>query len=146
MTSATRSKTGTDAPDINGADINGVGRPPADRFMRRLLRIQGTSPTGSITGTGEKQMGRSIMASAVRCTLTYLVIPIAGPTVGILGSLAVPISLVLCLVAGIFSVRSLRIFWRTDHRFRWAYTAFAGIILVLLTYGVGQDLRTLLAR
>jgi len=114
--------------------------------MRKLLRLNGTTPAGKITETGETQMGRSIMASAIRCTLTYLVIPIAGPTIGILGTLAIPVSLLLSFVAGMFSIRSMRTFWRTNHRMRWAYTAFAAVILVLLTYGVIQDIRMLIAR
>jgi len=145
MTSASPATAPASATPPRGS-FDEAALPPADRLMRKLLRLNGTTPAGKITETGETQMGRSIMASAIRCTLTYLVIPIAGPTIGILGTLAIPVSLLLSFVAGMFSIRSMRTFWRTNHRMRWAYTAFAAVILVLLTYGVIQDIRMLIAR
>ena len=53
-------------------------RPAADRFMRRLLRVEGAADPGAILGA-QKAMTSSILVSAVRCTITYLLVPILTP-------------------------------------------------------------------
>lgn len=110
----------------------------ADQAMRRFLRIgDGTDP-GAIFGATQA-MGRSLVVSALRCILTYLVIPIVAPFIGFFGSLSAPISLVLCSLAAVLNVRSVRRFWMADHKYRWGYTVFGAVVLAFLAFSVVTD-------
>jgi hypothetical protein len=118
-------------------------RPAADRFMRRLLRIHGAAEPGAVFGA-QKAMTNSILVSAVRCTITYLLIPILTPILGVLDVLSAPISIVLCTVAVVMSTRSLRRFWKADHSKRWHYTALVVVVWAFLAVAVVKDVAQLL--
>jgi hypothetical protein len=107
--------------------------------MRRLLRV---TPATDARAAREatRAMSSSIFLSAVRCLLTYLVIPIAGPAVHLTNGVGRPISIALCFLAAFFSIRSMRRFWTANHKYRWAYTTFAFIVLTYMTYGVTTDI------
>ena len=96
----------------------------ADRRMRAILRA----------------------VSAIRCTITYLLIPLLGSTIGLLDVFSAPLSIALCLFAGFMSIRSMRRFWIANHPKRWAYTAFASVVLVALTVGITVDILRLINR
>jgi hypothetical protein len=113
-------------------------RPAADRFMRRLLRIEGAPEPGAVFGA-QKAMTNSILVSAVRCTITYLVIPILTPILGVLDVLSVPVSIVLCTLALVMSSRSLRRFWKADHSKRWHYTALVVVVWAFLIFALVND-------
>jgi hypothetical protein len=85
----------------------------------------------------------SVAISAIRCVLTYLVIPALAPVVGWMGGMATPVSLVLSLVAVGFAVTGLRRVRRTDRDAR-GYTAFVALVLVALALVIGFDVRELL--
>lgn len=115
-----------------------VERSAADRAMRSLLRIEGDAEPGAILGA-QRAMTNSILVSAIRCTITYLLVPILTPIVGVLDLVAAPLSLVLCAVAFVMSSRSLRRFWRADHSKRWHYTALVLVVWTFLVVAVVRD-------
>lgn len=119
-------------------------RPAADRFMRRLLRIHGAPQPGAVFGA-QSAMTSSILVSAVRCTITYLVIPILTPILGVLDVLSVPVSIVLCSVALVMSTRSLRRFWKADHAKRWHYTALVAVVWAFLIFALANDVTQLVS-
>ncbi len=110
--------------------------------MRRALRVEGPPQRGAIFGARDAMSG-SILVSAIRCILTYLVIPVAVPAIGVLDVVAAPLSIALCLLAGFMSVRSVRRFFVADHPKRWAYTTFAAAVMVFLTVAVVADIATI---
>jgi hypothetical protein len=118
---------------------------PADRFMRRLLRVGDAVDPGALLGA-QSALSKSILVSAVRCTITYLLIPILGSAIGLLDVFGPLLSIALCLFAGFMSIRSMRRFWIANHPKRWAYTAFASVVLVALTVGITLDVVRLLTR
>ena len=118
-------------------------RPAADRFMRRLLRVEGAADPGAILGA-QKAMTGSILVSAVRCTITYLLVPILTPIVGVLDLVAAPLSIVLCTVAVVMSTRSMRRFWMADHAKRWHYTALVLVVWAFLAVALVRDVTQLL--
>ena len=118
-------------------------RPAADRLVRRLLRIEGAAEPGVILGA-QRAMRSSILVSAIRCTITYLLVPILTPIVGVLDLVAAPLSIGLCAVAFVMSTRSLRRFWRADHSKRWHYTALVGVVWAFLVVAVVRDVGQLL--
>lgn len=110
----------------------------ADRAMRRLLHIGEPDPAAA---RGAHRAFRvSVVVSAVRCLITYVAIPVLLPLLSLSGWLAAPVGIVLCLVAGVNGVLSVRRFWRADHRHRWTYTAFIAVVFVVLTISVLTEL------
>lgn len=88
--------------------------------------------------------GASLLLSTVRCLLTYVVLPLLKPVVDLSGNVGPLLGLLIGGVSAVAIVFSMRRFWRADHRLRWAYTVFGGAILVLLLFGAGQDILSLI--
>ena len=114
-------------------------RSTADRIARQVLRIGDADPQALLSLKG------SIWLSAIRCIIMYAVLPALAPVVGWIGVLARPLSIVLVLAATVLSIHSLRRVWLADWEHRWAYTAFIGLVLVLLSVVLVYDVRALLA-
>lgn len=113
-------------------------RPPADRAMRRLLRIQAAAPRRSTTEL-QQAFSTSILVSATRCLLTYIVLPFVAPALGVAAGVGPWIGLPLGTVAIVSNVVTMRRFWAADHRWRWAYTVVgAGVIVLLLILMAGD--------
>ena len=110
----------------------------ADRWMRDVLRIPGIDLS---SGEGAHHAFRiSVVISALRCLITYVVIPVLVPLLSLAGWVAAPVGLALCAVAAVNGVLSVRRFWRADHPHRWTYTAFIGVVFVILTISVTTEL------
>ncbi len=109
--------------------------------MRRLLRL----PRGADDSqTAEKVFGASILVSTVRCLLTYVLLPLLKPVVDLSGGVGPILGLVIGTVSAVAIIASMRRFWGADHRWRWAYTAIGGAILVLLVVQAVGDVAALL--
>ncbi len=116
---------------------------PADRFMRRLLRV---SATDARAARGAQRAFRvSIVISAIRCTVSYLAVPILIPFTAIAGLVAAPLSIALCLFAIVNGVISIRRFWIANHRYRWMYTAFMAFVFAVLAVAIVFDVNRLVA-
>jgi hypothetical protein len=81
----------------------------------------------------------AIVVSGIRCTITYLLIPILAPFVAFLDTLGPIISIALCLAAIVTGIAGVRRFWLADHVSRWSYTAFIGVVVVFLVVAIGLD-------
>lgn len=110
--------------------------------MRRLLRVGDDVDKNAIFGA-RRSTTTAIVVSGIRCTITYLLIPILAPFVGLLDTLGPPISIALSSFAIAMGTAGVRRFWIADHRARWSYTTFIGVVLVLLCVGIGFDVSTL---
>lgn len=115
-------------------------RSAADRFMRRLLRVTETKKTPFINRDAHRNFRVALIVSGVRCLITYLLIPILVPIVGVAGVLAAPIGIVLCAVAGVNGVISVRRFWVSDHRGKWMYTWFIAVVFLVLAIALVSDI------
>lgn len=113
----------------------------ADRFMRRLLGVR--EPTGGTDGSAHRAFRVAVFISAIRCLITYLLIPVLVPVLSLAGWVAAPVGVFLCVVAVINGVISVRRFWRTDHRQRWMYTIFMAVVFVILAIALSSDLSRL---
>jgi hypothetical protein len=119
-----------------GGDVS-----PVDAFMRRLLRL----PPGDDPGRdAEKAFGTSVLISAVRCMLTYVLLPLLKPVIDLEGGVGPVLGLVIGSVSATAIVFSMRRFWRANHRLRWGYTVLGGAILVLLVIQAVGDIAALL--
>lgn len=115
---------------------------PADRFMRRLLRL----PQGKTSTAQEARSAfqKSIAITACRCIIMYLVLPFVLPVVGLASGVGPAIGLTIGILAIISIIYSIRRFWRADHSKRWHYTAFASVIIGFLIYLSIQDIISLI--
>lgn len=113
---------------------------PADRFMRRLLRV--TEVDKKAAGSAHRAFRTSILISAVRCIVSYVAVPILIPIAAVSGVVAAPISIALSLFAIVNGVISVRRFWIANHRRRWMYTWFMvfvfAVLLVALVFDVNR--------
>ncbi len=90
----------------------------------------------------DEQAGRgavkfSLIVSAVRCTITYLLLPLWAP-LSTVTSVMRPVELVLHVVAIISVAYGVRRFWRSGHRFKWYYLALAVTVVFISTIAIVQ--------
>ena len=116
-------------------------RPAADVVVRRLLRIP-DGQTGS-ERAAQRAFSTSVLVSATRCTLTYLVLPFLLPLLGLAAGVGPAIGIPVGLVAIASNVATIRRFWAADHRRRWAYTALALTVVLLLLVLLVEDVASL---
>lgn len=116
---------------------------PADRRMRRLLRLPSDAPKATEV-SARQLVEKSLLISMVRCLLTYIVLPFAAPIFGFATGVTPVVGLVVGLVAIAANGASVRRFWRADHRYRWHYTVLATVIVAALVWLVVADVVELL--
>jgi hypothetical protein len=118
-------------------------RPAADVAVRRLLRIPDGPPAPE--GAAQRAFSTSILVSATRCVLTYIVLPFVAPALGLAAGVGPAIGIPIGVVAIGFNVLTIRRFWAADHRWRWAYTAIGLTVIALLVVLMVEDLLDLVA-
>lgn len=117
-------------------------RSTADRFVRKILLIGDVIDRNAIFGA-RRSTTTAIVVSGIRCTITYLLIPILAPFLAFLDTLGPLISIALCLAAIVMGIAGVRRFWLADHVSRWPYTAFIGVVVVFLLVAIGIDVSRL---
>lgn len=84
----------------------------------------------------------SIMVSAVRCTLTYLVLPFMTPFIGLAPGVGPSIGVGVGVIAIASNAFSIRRFWRADHRWKKPITvlhvAVISLLLVLMFLDISE--------
>lgn len=114
---------------------------PADRLMRRLLGVRELQVRPS--AEAHRAFRVSVAVSAVRCIVTYVLVPVLVPILSLAGWVAAPVGIALCVFAVVNGVISLKRFWSTDHPRRWMYTAFMFIVFAILAVALVSDLSRL---
>lgn len=117
---------------------------PADRFMRRLLRLPVDGPRSS-ADDARKAFQTSIAVATVRCMLMYVVFPFVLPAIGIATGVGPAIGLVIGIAAVVAISFSIRRFWRADHSKRWHYTVLGTVVIAFMLVLIVRDLSTLLS-
>lgn len=124
-------------------------RPPADQLVCRLLRLPVERPPARSRAARERDVqqafSRSMLLSAARCLLTYVVLPFLAPLLGAARGVGPWIGIPLAAVAIVFNVKSIRRFWAADHRWRWAYTTVGTAVIALLVVLVARDVAELVS-
>jgi hypothetical protein len=110
----------------------------ADRFMRRLLFVSDVDP--ELAGTADRPIWTAIAITAVRCVITYVIIPVGVTVVNFLEVLSTPISIVLYAFAFINGIVGVRRLWQSNHDLRWHFTLFMAFVFVLLFIMIGGDI------
>lgn len=121
----------------------------ADTLMTRLLLVKpATEYAPSATGAGrsaENALTFSLLFSGARCLLQYVLLPFLLPIAGIAADAAVPILLLINVLAMVSIFFSLRRFWTILYAHRWRYLVVAATALVLLAAFTIYDLAQLAA-
>lgn len=106
------------------------------------------SSTEDVTETpdtnAEGALRFSLVISAIRCTITYVVLPIVAPLVGWASGVGPLVGLPIAAVALVANVVSIRRYHAHNHRWKWPVSALNAGIFVLVTVLVVFDLRELL--
>lgn len=86
-----------------------------------------------------------IVLSALRCLLSYVLLPILAPVLGVATAVAPEIGLPLAVVALGFDVVGMRRFWLANHRSRWTmtgiYAAVMGLVIGLMVIEIADLVR-----
>ena len=132
---------GTD-PILPPAAAPAAERGPADRLMRRVLRLPVDAPAGTAEGA-RQAFQTSLLVATVRCLLMYIVFPFVLPAVGLASDVGPAIGLVISGAAIVCIVMSMRRFWRADHPLRWWYGALGAAVLGLMVVLIVVDVTAL---
>jgi hypothetical protein len=125
---------------VHASPAGAIGRrSAADFFVRRLLRVP-DSPVGTTTASAYSAFQRSMLISALRCTLTYVIFPFVLPALSFANGLGPIIGIVIGSIAIVCDVFSVRRFFVVDHRWRWRFAAVASGVIVLLAVLLVQDI------
>jgi hypothetical protein len=110
-------------------------RSAPDTAMRHLLRIPDTRPAIRESET-HRIFSASIFLSALRCLLSYIVLPIVLPAIGLASSVGPAIGIPVGILALVFDYLGIRRFWLANHHQRWMfsaiYAAVGGMVLALV--------------
>jgi hypothetical protein len=114
-------------------------RSRADQTMRRLLRVPDHQTPIDESET-HRIFSASIFLSALRCLLSYIVLPVVLPAIGLARGVGPAIGIPIGLLALTFDYLGIRRFWLADHRQRWAFSALYAVVgtmvLVLLVVDI----------
>lgn len=113
---------------------------PAERFMRRLLFIR--EPSGD-EQQAQRLFSASILVSATRCLLAYVVFPIFAPALYAATNWGPAIGLTVGVVALVFDIASIRRFWASNHRMRWHMTVIYTCVIALVIGLLANDINRL---
>jgi hypothetical protein len=102
-------------------------RSKADQSMRRLLRVPDDRAPIDESET-HRIFSASIFLSALRCLLSYIVLPVVLPAIGLARGVGPAIGIPIGILALTFDYLGIRRFWLADHRQRWAFTAIYAVV------------------
>jgi hypothetical protein len=116
-----------------------VQRSRADMVVRSVLRIR-ERPAGVTSASAYSTFQRSMLISAIRCTLTYVVFPFVVPAVGFATGVGPILGIVIGVIAMTCDVFTIRRFFAVDHKWRWHFSAIALSVIGLLSVLLVQDI------
>lgn len=142
------SSTGVDAPPAAGTRSPTRACPAAapasgsraDATVRQLLRV----PECPARPVSEEEVQRvfsiSILLSAFRCLLSYIILPIVTPLLGAATNIGPAIGIPVAVVALVFDAMGIRRFWMARHRWRWAMTFVYLAVMGMVSYLLAGDI------
>lgn len=93
----------------------------------------------------EKTFRWSILVSAVRCTLAYVIFPFVAPLLSLASGIEGTIGLVIGLVAIASNIYSIRRFWVTDYRWKVPLTFLNVGMIGLVAWFTYEDILKIFA-
>lgn len=90
--------------------------------------------------SAERAFKFSLIFSGVRCMLQYAILPFVLPAFGIAADAAMPLLLVINVLAIVSILFSIRRFWKINYRYKWQYLGISIVTLTILTAFIISDL------
>ena len=131
-------RAGTCPVGFDGEPRPAPQRSRADLMMRSLLRIH-ERPAGLTSGDAYSAFQKSMLISAVRCTLTYVVFPFLLPAFSFIRGVGPVLGILIGSFAMVCDVFTIRRFFVADHKYRWPISMLAFSIMTLLGYLLIDD-------
>ncbi len=103
----------------------------ADAFMCKLLCIPANRPKIS-EEQAHKMFGLSIAISGVRCLLSYIILPVLLPILGLATGVGPIIGIPVGLLALVFDIKGIRRFWLSGHQWRWQMSVIYLFVIVMV--------------
>lgn len=120
-----------------------------DALICRVLFVtpRETTPetAAQSAATAERAFNFSLLFSAARCILQYVILPFVLPVIGVVGDFAVYITLAVNVLAIVAIFFSLRRFWRVDYKYKYRYGIVALIALFFLAAFLIMDIAAIVA-
>ena len=107
------------------------GRSKADQAVRHLLRVPDERAALPESST-HRIFGASILLSATRCLLSYIVLPILLPLLGLAKGVGPIISIPVGVLALTFDFLGIRRFWLADHHQKWMFSALYAVVAAMV--------------
>jgi len=95
--------------------------------MRRMLRVPEAAKPVPESDT-HRIFGVSIVLSATRCLLSYIVLPIVLPVLGLAKGFGPWLGIPIGVLALTFDFLGIRRFWLADHHQRWLFSAIYAVV------------------
>lgn len=113
-------------------------RSRAESAMCRLLCIDPNRRAVS-PDEAHRLFSSSMLLSALRCLLSYVILPVVTPVLGVAASVGPYIGIPVALVALVFDIKGVRRFWLANHRWKWSMTVlYAAVIAMVLGLLIGS--------
>ncbi|MHB8262361.1 MAG: hypothetical protein ACYDGY_01225 [Acidimicrobiales bacterium] len=123
----------------NGQLLQNKQKARADLFMCRILCIP--EEHDSVTeDQAHKMFSLSIALSGLRCLLSYIVLPVLLPLMGLAAGIGPVIGIPVGVVALIFDVKGIRRFWLSNHQWRWPISIIYLFVIVMVLGLVAVDI------
>lgn len=81
-----------------------------------------------------------MLISAFRCLLSYIVLPVITPALGVAAGAGPAIGIPVGVLALVFDVMGIRRFWVARHRLRWPMTAIYLAVMAMVSVLLGRDI------
>ena len=98
--------------------------------------VTGNAVTRVTDAQVERTFSYSILLSAFRCLLSYVILPVVTPVLGAATNIGPALGIPVAAVALVFDAYGIRRFWLVRHRWRWpvtfVYLAVMGLVATLL--------------
>ena len=104
-------------------------------------RAVALDPNAAVT----KAFSLSVMISAVRCLLTYIVFPWVLPLLGVARGVGPVVGITVGVVAIAFNVASIRRFMRSGHQYRHWIAGLNVVVIGMLLVLIARDVAELLS-
>ena len=109
-----------------------------------LTTTSDVSPAPATARRTERAFSTSMLISAIRCTLAYVVLPFVTPFLGLAPGVGPSLGIVIGTVAIAANLYSLRRFWKVGHRWRKPITVLHVAVIAFLLVLIAVDLNALI--
>ena len=100
---------------------------------------------GEESGKAERAFSLSLLVSAVRCILAYVILPFVTPLIGLASGVGPVVGIGIALVALVANVISLRRFWRLRHPWLKPVAVLHISVMTLLIVLISMDISKLVS-